>query len=200
MAACSEIIDNIITNPDPRGTLAGTDLEIADIVPVYYRDVNAIQKLHETAFVIFAGLKTGDEVAFPEVPYSPQQFPERRPKSEGAKGRNLERLRAEAVSWNMLTLAANQQAADVVPDHSMLAAELSNARNNKALIIEMLAGAITIRLASLIARDTPAPDIPSYLAHASASNVMVKQWSLGILKKRSVQGSDEVKGSSDAYD
>ena len=48
----------------------------------------------------------------------------------------------------------------------------------------------------LIARDNPAPDIPSYLAHMSAANVMIKQWTLGILLRDPPHGKDELDRSS----
>ena len=48
----------------------------------------------------------------------------------------------------------------------------------------------------LIVRDTPAPDIPSYLAHMSAANVMIKQWTLGILLWDPPHRKDELDGSS----
>ena len=48
----------------------------------------------------------------------------------------------------------------------------------------------------LIAWDTPAPDIPSYLAHMSAANVMKKQWTLSILLWDPPHRKDELDGSS----
>lgn len=164
LVASTELVDKIITNPDPRGTLAGIDLEIADVSRVYHRDTNATQKLYETSFAIIAGLKSGDEIDFPDVPYPPQQFPEKRPQSQGAKGRNQARMQAEAASRNMLALAMERQVADIVPDHSMLAADLSKAGNDKSRILEELVGVLDDGDCKI------APDGFGYIAGADNNN------------------------------
>jgi hypothetical protein len=140
---CKAIVTDILSNKEPRRVLAGTAWEIQDIRRVYHRDVNATQKLYETSVSIIIGLIEGDDVAFPEVPYPPQTCPQKQAGNvTGLNSRKATRNAAEAASRKALALAMERDSADIHPDSTMLATDLSKAGNGKSRILETIIGVI----------------------------------------------------------
>ena len=56
--------------------------------------------------------------------------------------------------------------------------------------------AVVRHLAGLVARDTPAPDIPAYLSPMSLAKVMLAQWTVSINERRPKIGKVELENSS----
>lgn len=127
IASGAVLIEQMISNDDPSGTVAGTDLQFRDKSRIYHRDLNSSQKLFETGAAVVGALKEGIVIESPQVPHPPLQCPEKRPEKTSAGSRKLTaKQEAEATSRNALSIGAKRKEVDIHPD------EFGHVRNIEA--------------------------------------------------------------------